>query len=154
MRFTDKWFLTLGLGLSVLLAGCALSLKEDVEEGNTKAVLAQLKEVGINAQLSPLGNRPLIEAAGHGYLKLVKALLDEGADVNAADITGWTPLHAAAYHGNPQIVQLLLDRGAISKASNWYTPTPLTVAERMNHEEVVELLKRAEQKNPAKTARH
>jgi ankyrin repeat protein len=137
------------LVLAVLAAGCALSLKQDVDAGDTKAVLAKLDEVGIDAQLSPLGNRPLIEAAGHGHLQLVEALLNKGADVNATDVTGWTPLHAAAYHGDSQVVRLLLDRGATIGSSNWYTPTPLVVAEKMNHPDVVELLKKADQKNHA-----
>ena len=146
--------LCLGLGVVFLLSGCAYSLMSDVDDGNTKAVLTQLKEVGVNTQLSPLGTRPLILAAGHGHMDLVKALLKRGADVNAEDITGWTPLHAAAYNGHVEIAQLLLDWGAVPSTSNWYTPTPLTVAERQHHAAVVDLLKNVVLTKPAKSARN
>jgi ankyrin repeat protein len=142
---TNRAACVLSLFVAALVAGCALDLKQDVTAGDTKAVLEQLKEVGIDAQLSPLGNRPLMEAAGHGHKQLVEALLAKGADVNAQDITGWTPLHAAAYHGDPQVVQLLLDHGAVITDANWYTPAPVTVAEKMHHPEAVDLLKKAAQ---------
>ena len=45
-------------------------------------------------------------------LKMVKLLLDHGADLNQHDEEGYTPLSIAAYHGRADIMKLLLDAGA------------------------------------------
>uniref|UniRef100_A0A8B9G5L5 Protein phosphatase 1 regulatory subunit 16A n=1 Tax=Amazona collaria TaxID=241587 RepID=A0A8B9G5L5_9PSIT len=49
---------------------------------------------------------------------VVSALVDAGADVNAADSERWTPLHAAATCGHLGLVQLLIQRGADLLALN------------------------------------
>ena len=83
-------------------------------------------------------------AAAQGHVVTVKALLDAGADVNAADFTGWTALHAAAYRGDKQIISLLLGRGAIAPPPSWYLQSPCEMAEKLGHQDVVPLLKQAE----------
>lgn len=50
-------------------------------------------------------------AAGNGHTRIVEALLDSGADVNASDEDS-TPLMAAAKAEYPETVRLLLSRGA------------------------------------------
>ncbi len=45
-------------------------------------------------------------------LKLVQVLAAHGADVNAAQHSGWTPLHQAAAHGFERLVDFLLEHGA------------------------------------------
>jgi ankyrin repeat protein len=42
-------------------------------------------------------------------LKLVQVLAAHGADVNAAQHSGWTPLHQAAAHGFERLVDFLLE---------------------------------------------
>lgn len=136
--------LSLGLCLCALLTGCALGLLHTVEQGEVGAVAARLDAgADVNAKLPILGTHPLIAAAARGHLDTVRLLLERGADVNAADLTGWTPLHAAAYSGNPEIIKLLLERGAVPVEETWYLPSPLTVAEQLDWADAVELLKYA-----------
>ena len=61
---------------------------------------------------------PLAWAANKGGFDSAKALLQHGADVNAANCDGWTPLHWAAHSGHPNIVQLLLSHGANDSVRN------------------------------------
>lgn len=44
--------------------------------------------------------------------RLVRVLLDAGADVNHANAHGWTALHQAGYTGLPHLARMLLDAGA------------------------------------------
>src|SRR5689334_22681770 len=53
----------------------------------------------------------LREAAGHGLAKVVRALLDRGAVIEARGYEGQTPLQFAARRGRVEVVRLLLDRG-------------------------------------------
>ncbi|KAK2743322.1 hypothetical protein FQN55_007519 [Onygenales sp. PD_40] len=50
-------------------------------------------------------------AAGVGNLAIIKVLLANGADVNAADKSGQTPLSRSISHGDESIVRLLLEAG-------------------------------------------
>ncbi len=54
------------------------------------------------------GNTPLMFAAKHGLLTVLRALMNKGAGVNAADNDGRTPLMFAAEKGDLAIVQALL----------------------------------------------
>jgi len=54
----------------------------------------------------------LVEAARHGDIASVQALLDKGADVNARDERGCTALMWASMFGYREVAQALLDKGA------------------------------------------
>ena len=66
------------------------------------------------AKVNARGNSgmPLFLAAGEGKLKVVRYLLDEGADVNAREARGNTALIEAAYFGPLDILKELLLCGA------------------------------------------
>jgi ankyrin repeat protein len=51
-------------------------------------------------------------------VELVRFLLDEGADIEAANGGGFTPLHLAAHGGHRDVVTLLLEKGADINAVN------------------------------------
>lgn len=74
----------------------------------------------------------------------ITRLLDEGADVNAANEMGVTALWIAAGKGKPEIVQLLVDRGADVNARDgiWYQ-TPLSTAIRGTSDEIIHCLLKA-----------
>ncbi|KAF2469207.1 ankyrin [Lindgomyces ingoldianus] len=58
------------------------------------------------------GQTLLYLAAGHGHQRMVKLLLDKGADVNAQGGRYGNALHAASVRGHETIVKLLLEAGA------------------------------------------
>lgn len=60
----------------------------------------------------------LMNAAGHSALKLMQALIDRGADLEAIDEMGQTALMYAAESGRPAPTELLLANGANLTARN------------------------------------
>lgn len=72
--------------------------------------------------------------------RLVKILIDHGADVNSAMCSGETALHFACSEGVPEIVECLLKAGASLHVRECNGVTPLSVAIRKGHEEIVKLL--------------
>jgi ankyrin repeat protein len=61
---------------------------------------------------NPMSLRPLHSAAVSRSLKIVKMLVDRGADINARQQGGWTPLHAAAFNGDLPMCEFLVAHGA------------------------------------------
>jgi hypothetical protein len=80
---------------------------------------------------------PLWWAASDGLLERVAELVENGADVNAADVDGETALHAAARWGHAAVVQRLLAAGADPRARALYGTTPLHLACRELRDEAV-----------------
>jgi ankyrin repeat protein len=80
-------------------------------------------------------------AAEKGDRTAVRALLKDGADVNAAQGDGTTALHWAAMKGDAELVQMLLVAGANVKATTRLGAfTPLYLAARGGHAEAVAAL--------------
>jgi ankyrin repeat protein len=86
-------------------------------------------------------------AVRNGDAAAVKALLDQGVDVNTKFRYNATALSFAADRGHVEVVKLLLDRGAdVNAADTFYNATPLTWAvgpamgRKPQHVEVVRLL--------------
>ncbi|MCH2279836.1 MAG: ankyrin repeat domain-containing protein, partial [Vicinamibacterales bacterium] len=86
-------------------------------------------------------NAPVAQAAMRGDADAVRALLMEGADVNAAQGDGMTALHWAAERGNNGIAEMLVYAGANLKATTRIGAyTPLHLASKVGSAEVVQLL--------------
>jgi len=77
-----------------------------------------------------------------GKDKIVKCLVNAGANVNSKNVNGHTPLMFAVYHSNINIVSFLIENGACVNAINNYNYSPLTIAfEGDNEKNFKELIK-------------
>jgi ankyrin repeat protein len=82
----------------------------------------------------------LAGAAEQNDAAAVRALLGEGADVNAPQADGMTALHWAVYHDSVDLAQRLVEAGANVAAENRYGVAPLSIACQNGNERVVQLL--------------
>ncbi len=84
---------------------------------------------------------PVADAAMKRDAAAVRALLKQGADVNAAQGDGMTALHWAARNGDAELTQVLLFAGANVKASTRLGGyTPLLMAAQHGHAAVIAAL--------------
>jgi len=89
------------------------------------ARLSMLIAIAIAATAAAQERSPLIEAAKRNDRAAVRALIQQKADVNAAEADGTTALHWAAYHDDADSVDLLIRAGARVNAANDLGATPL-----------------------------
>ena len=99
-----------------LLAGLPLALALAVVPGTAPATAG----AGLDA--------PLIDVVRRGDAAAVRAMLDEGADVDARQPDGATALHWAARLDRVDLARLLLAAGADPTAANAFDVTPLSLA--------------------------
>ena len=93
------------------------------------------------APIAGVGLSPVADAAMRGDVAAVRTLVQQGADVNAAEGDGMTALHWAAEHGDQSLATLLLKSGAnpaaVTRIGRY---TALHVAAKGGHAAVVRLL--------------
>ena len=129
--------LPLLLTISVLLLGAckeenqSSDLLTAVDEGQSD-VVQELLDSGIdpNKDASPDGAYPLHLASLKGNKKIVKILLDNGAeiDLRATNKDKATPLAWAAFFGQKDVVSLLIEAGASINVLDANHGTPLDAA--------------------------
>src|SRR5687768_9642814 len=84
---------------------------------------------------------PVADAAMRGDVDAVRALIKQGADVNAAQGDGMTALHWAAENGHVEMAQLLIRAGgSLTAVTRRGSHTPLHVAARSGRGPVIEAL--------------
>lgn len=74
------------------------------------------------------GRSKLHYAANYGAIHLVEFLLDEGVDINAQDINGWTALHFSAKNNYFEIIDVLLENKANPNLCDKQGNSPLWLA--------------------------
>jgi hypothetical protein len=106
-------------------------IAETGETGQLEQLLARGAE--INDQNGE-GVTPLMIAAYHGHLEMVRALTDHGANLQATDNDGFTAVMLADHSGHDEIVKILLARGArkIPRASAYASTDPFASDESLD----------------------
>ena len=123
---------------AILLA--AVSLEPAVAAIPVTEAMCLAGPMSVWAQVS-FAEAPVADAAQRGDLESVRALLEEGADVNGAQGDGMTALHWAAERGDQDMAKLLISEGArLSSTTRIGAYTPLHVASRRAQLEVVKEL--------------
>ena len=82
----------------------------------------------------------LLTGARSQQLSIVRASLNQGADVNARDELGRTPLMWSAFHGSVTILEILIARGADVNAQDKMGRTALVWAAITGRENTVVVL--------------
>ncbi len=128
-------------------ASTTMNLLQAIAMGETNAALQILEA---NPALASSGffqqKLPLLEAAAAGNIPVMKRLIEQGADLNAAGDTlgsagmGVTALHVAVRHNRPHACRWLLAAGANPNlmASGFVTPLHLAFSE--GREEMASML--------------
>jgi ankyrin repeat protein len=105
-------------------------------------MLVERRSIDVNMKVTVANGsttNPLILASTHGYLPVVQALLQGGADVDKAD-NGTTPLIIASQMGHVPVVQALLQGGADVDKVVDNDCTPLIMSSQEGHVPVVQAL--------------
>ncbi|TAM45192.1 MAG: ankyrin repeat domain-containing protein [Burkholderiaceae bacterium] len=109
-----------------------------LSEPALKAAQALLDAPKIDVEArNKAGESPLMIAALHGQIDMVRELIAKGADINKP---GWTPLHYAATRGHLEIMSLLLEHSAYIDAASPNGTTPLMMAASYGTPAAVKLL--------------
>ena len=86
---------------------------------------------------------PVADAAAKGEKAAVRTLLQQKADVNAAQADGATAIHWAAYRNDPELADILIAAGANVKTPNREGATPLYLASLEGNPVMIEKLLKA-----------
>lgn len=85
---------------------------------------------------------PLHSAVAARRLHIARALIEHGADVNAAQADQYTPLMGAAQNGQVEMIELLLAHGARPDVRRANGQSALDLALENNHAAAADLLRR------------
>ena len=94
---------------------------------------------------APLANAVYNPEMKHGFADVVQALIDAGANIEAAIGYGVRPLMLAAGYGETAVVEALLQAGADVRACNEGGFTALMMVKQKHYVDVINLLHEAEQ---------
>lgn len=127
-----------------------------IYENDLDKIKLLINSTNVNDPLTTFLHTPLHFAVRTQNKRLVEILVNElHAQVNYADINGWSPLGMIAVEGNDgkyELAQLLISLGAdvdhSTRESNYYSPMELASYNRDSAPEIFKLFK-AFSKNPA-----
>ena len=132
-------------GLGTRGSRSPLGMKTHSRSIHTRAFegdLGDLNSVDVNERDSLTGSTPLMYAVGRGQVSAARALIEAGADVDAAADSGYTALmRAAASIKCTDFVRLLLDAGADPDRRDGCGETALDWALANCHTAAVEMLR-------------
>jgi hypothetical protein len=112
----------------------------DLSNNDVPRVIADIRS-GISPDDSTDTETPLSYSIKAGSIEMVKALLENGANVNLQQpISLFTPLMVAAKHEKPEAAQLLVSHGADANLSGILGRGPLNIAALFDSIKVAEIL--------------
>lgn len=76
-----------------------------------KALVDLGPKIDLNV-VSNQGTTPLLHAVESGCTKIIKILVEAGADIEGGSTNGWKPLHMAVFKGYNDITTYLISKGA------------------------------------------
>ncbi|KAI1805783.1 ankyrin repeat-containing domain protein [Daldinia bambusicola] len=100
---------------------------------------ALIKPRGVDVGIF-LSRPPLLVAVMKNNARLVRPLVDEGADINVCNDSGDAALLRAAYQGNEELVQYLLEKGTDVNVHDNLGVTALMSTARYGHGNMVQQL--------------
>jgi ankyrin repeat protein len=112
----------------------------EIEMRLLRTALVGLLALGISAPALAKADAPLMDAVRAGDVDAVRALLDQGADVDARMGDGSTALQWAVHERRPEMVDLLLDAGADVTAANRHGVSPVWLAAENGDAAMIERL--------------
>jgi len=105
-----------------------------------QGVILALCGIGLAGYAANLRAANVAEAAKNGDRERIRELVEQHADVNAAEPDGMTALDWAARNDDLNVAQLLISAGANVNAANRYGITPVTLAATNGSAPMLELL--------------
>ena len=109
-------------------------------ENKIAEALYLLEHEGIEASLHVRDETLLVWAVSEGYPEIAKALIEAGADVNAANSLGNTPLIRSACTNRLELTRALIEAGADLDMQNADGYSALILASRRGNQGVVDAL--------------
>jgi hypothetical protein len=82
-----------------------------IESDDLEGVIEHVDKNGLDIRDFSNRQTPLMQAALSGKGRIVKALLEKGANPSIGDLEGYTPMHGAAFRGRASSLQALIDAG-------------------------------------------
>ena len=110
---------------------------QSVIEDDDRGVLEGIEAGAALNQVNTDGETPLLVAAKRGFARIVRILLDAGANVDARKAPLFaTALYWAVTRGHTAIALLLIERGANVSITTAERDSPLLAATRYNHADI------------------
>jgi len=139
-------------GQEVLSPDAKIRLSAAARTGNARAIRQAIADgADVNAldtRTSRSGRRAFNWAALFDQVEVIEILLQNGAQIDAKNRTGFTPIHHAAESGSAGAARVLLRAGADASIVNNRGESPLETATRLGHAKVVKLLEKTRKKSP------
>ena len=116
------------------------SLYDAAMSENEELVLKLLSDDGVDVNERVSGWTAVLAATAQGNSKIMRHLLDRGADPDIGNLLGITPLHYGAHYGQTSICRLLIKNGASTNQQDVDGLTPMMVSAQGGRLEIVRLL--------------